>query len=371
MTDTALRVLLVEDDPDVPALVEAILERAEDGPYHLSTVPTLSEACDVLEGQRTDVVLVDLGLPDSAGVATVRQLVDQFPTLAIVVLSGAVEESIALESVRAGAQDYIPKQRLDRFLLPRILRHAVERAALQQLLQREAGRLRDANDRLARFAGTVAHDLKGPLTGIYASAETLKLTDRGELNQVQQELIERMSEVALRACSVVDGLLADAQEERTVRRVEVDLNVLAREVLGTVRLDTPAGVATVEVGELPTVWGVEILLRQCLTNLIANAVIHGGRDDRPPRIEVTADVDEEVVVTVADDGPGVPEELRTQIFAEGFTTREATDGHAGLGQGLAITAASVARMGGRIWVDTSELGGAAMRFTLPKRAAEA
>src|SRR5437762_10441682 len=103
-----LRVLLVEDEDAYARLLETMLGR--DGPLTIERVCTLSDAIKVLAGDEIDAILLDLGLPDSAGIETVDRLHtlvgDRIP---IVVLTARDDDEIGVEAVHRGAQDYLVK----------------------------------------------------------------------------------------------------------------------------------------------------------------------------------------------------------------------------------------------------------------------
>lgn len=122
----ALRVLLVEDNPDDAFLVRTTFRRHL-ATYDLRCVDSLARAVAVLGQAEADVVLLDLHLPDADGLDTLQQLRHSAPDLAIVILSGLDDERVALEAVRCGAQDYVVKGRIDQGTLARVLHYAVER----------------------------------------------------------------------------------------------------------------------------------------------------------------------------------------------------------------------------------------------------
>ena len=135
-------VLLIEDNPtDVILLQEALAENPLTG-FHLTTVDRLSLGRQWLEEHPCDVVLLDLGLPDSQGLDTVTRLAQQIPTVPIIVLSGQADEDLAIEAVQAGAQDYLVKGRTDSALLGRAIRYAIERQKAQIALQNSERRFR-------------------------------------------------------------------------------------------------------------------------------------------------------------------------------------------------------------------------------------
>ncbi len=362
------RVLLVEDDPAVPTQVADLLARASStGMYELTHVSNLAAAVDHLDRDLADVVLLDLDLPDADGdPSAVEELVRRYPGRPVVVLSATEDATVALETVRRGAQDYLPREQLNAYMLARVIRFAVERSRWYARANVEAEHLREVNARLEEFAGLVAHDLKGPMTSISGLAATLLRVDGAPLDARQRDLLDKLGVGAERLATVVDGLLEATRESELSTRQRVDLREVASEVMSILGPAVSDADADVRVGELPEVWGIPALYRQVLLNLISNALVHHP-GPHPPRVAVTAEVGDEVVITVADDGAGVPEDARDRVFVRGYTTGPTRAGHAGQGQGLSAARVAVARLGGRIWVDDAEIGGAAFRIAMPAR----
>lgn len=132
---TVTRVLLVEDDPDDAAMLRHMLRRTGGGRFELEQVQDLSRALRRLDAGGIDVVLLDLGLPDSFGLETFDAVSLHMPQVPVVVLSGLDDETVALKAVREGAQDYLVKGDFDQQLLVRAMRYAMERHHLQQSLR--------------------------------------------------------------------------------------------------------------------------------------------------------------------------------------------------------------------------------------------
>jgi diguanylate cyclase (GGDEF)-like protein len=122
-----LHVLIVEDNPaDVDLMRDAL---PETGPirFHSESVPRLSEALARLAIGGIDLVMTDLGLPDSRGLATFRTLRQAAPDLAIIVLTGNDDQEMAVAAVREGAQDFLIKGQISGNQLMRAVRYAIER----------------------------------------------------------------------------------------------------------------------------------------------------------------------------------------------------------------------------------------------------
>jgi len=134
------RVLLVEDDPGDANLLRQALALARDSRYEITWVSSLADARGELQTRSIDVVLLDLSLPDSTGIDTVRAGYEAAGTVPLVVLTGHDDASFALKTLEAGAQDYLVKG-CDTDALVRALRHAISRSRLEQALRASEQRL--------------------------------------------------------------------------------------------------------------------------------------------------------------------------------------------------------------------------------------
>src|SRR5689334_5926854 len=133
--DRPTRLLLVEDDPDdVLLLRDTLSDVAPDG-FEWTAVELLAEAMQQVSEQPFDLALLDLHLPDSHGMETFVKIRAAAPDLPIVILTGMQDESVGLEAVQHGAQDYLVKGNVDGPLLVRSIRFAVERARRQEAEQ--------------------------------------------------------------------------------------------------------------------------------------------------------------------------------------------------------------------------------------------
>ena len=140
-TTRPIKVLLVEDNPaDARLIIEAL--RAASVEFHLQRVDHLESALEQLGHAAIDVVLLDLGLPDSQGLATIERARRAAVDEPIIVLSGVDDENVALAVIRAGAQDYLFKGRIEGRGLTRVIRYAIERKRMEEALRRSEERYR-------------------------------------------------------------------------------------------------------------------------------------------------------------------------------------------------------------------------------------
>jgi signal transduction histidine kinase/DNA-binding NarL/FixJ family response regulator len=136
---TQLRVLIVEDNPGDVDLAREALGEAADG-WKIEQATRLVDALSALRSRPADVVLLDLSLPDAMGLEGVTQIGALRPEVPVVVLTGTRDPDAGTRAVQAGAQEYLLKAEIDRRVLGRVLRYAIERHALArraELLARE------------------------------------------------------------------------------------------------------------------------------------------------------------------------------------------------------------------------------------------
>jgi two-component system cell cycle sensor histidine kinase/response regulator CckA len=151
-----LRILLVEDDPADARLIRELLKESKEMTFEVEGAETLAEGIARLPAVRPDVVMLDLGLPDSVGLDTVRRLLGQWGSRVpvLIVLSIVADQDLAVQAVQLGAQDYLIKGIVDSGGLVRSIRYARERRRAEQLLltaQAELeNRVRERTSELAR-----------------------------------------------------------------------------------------------------------------------------------------------------------------------------------------------------------------------------
>ena len=217
-----------------------------------------------------------------------------------------------------------------------------------------------SNADLEVFAGVISHDLREPLQLITAFAEMLQERMAGA-DAHSRELVDRMAAAGRRMREMLDGVRAWSRVGASAEAMsDVELGPLAATVVGSLRPALSERGVEVVLGDLPTVRGDAPQLGQVLQNLIGNAAKFGAT-----RVDVSAQRDNgDWVISVADDGPGVPPEHAEEIF--GMFSRLGTEpGVPGAGIGLAIAARVLERHGGRIWVEARRGGGSVFRFSLP------
>lgn len=240
-------------------------------------------------------------------------------------------------------------------------------AAARDLATRNA-ELERSNRELQQFASVVSHDLNQPLVIVRGFLDALSALAREHPTRAEEA--DRYAEAATRSADrmrvLIDDVLALAQAGGPlIDPANVPLGPLVEEVVTDLSaLITETG-GQVLVGELPTVQGGATPLRQLFQNLVANALKY-RHPDRPPLVEVsTRETAKSWVISVADNGIGIPADRRKDVF-EMFVRANDRPERSGLGIGLAVCARVVANHGGRIWIEGSPSGGTTVNVSLPK-----
>jgi DNA-binding response OmpR family regulator len=143
METNTITALLIEDNPDDAMLIQRYLTGSPMVTYSLTHVGRLADGLKILKSIRFDVILLDLGLPDApAGIKTFEKAYAQASQIPIIVLTGYDDDTIAVESVQKGAQDYIVKGQVTGTMLGRAIRYAIERRKLLVQLERSASEIK-------------------------------------------------------------------------------------------------------------------------------------------------------------------------------------------------------------------------------------
>lgn len=149
---THTKIFLVEDEPVSAGITLRMLEAAGFGAPS-GSAGTLAEALPSLAAGDADVILTDLGLPDSRGVETVTRLCAAFAKTPVVVMTGTDDEATGLEALKHGAQDYLVKGQFDHRELKRVIDYAIERKTLLNEKEELIAKLQDSLKRVHLLTG--------------------------------------------------------------------------------------------------------------------------------------------------------------------------------------------------------------------------
>jgi signal transduction histidine kinase len=409
-----IKVLLIEDNPGDARLIAAHLGgRPPSGLwFEWQWVETLVAGLERLRAGGIDVVLLDLGLPESSGLQTVQRLIAQPGRVpALVVLSGLSDEAVALRALECGAQDYLVKAQVDGTTLVRAIRYAIgrsqaeealrqahaelecrvaertdelgrtvhalhaeiaERLRAEQQLKEHRARLEDlvrertaelltakekaeiANHAKSNFLATMSHELRAPLNGILGFAQLLQL-DQG-LDERQQLYMQMIRQSGDHLLALVNDLLDLAKIE--AGRFELlpaafEPRAFFLAIAAMVRLRAEQKPELDFVCDLPadlpsSVFADQTRLRQVLLNLLVNAIKFTSRGSVTLRVRMRPPAT--LRLEIQDTGAGMSEEQLARLFRPFEQVGDALERAQGTGLGLMISRQFVHLMGSEILV---------------------
>ncbi|MBI4342130.1 MAG: response regulator [Candidatus Omnitrophica bacterium] len=360
MTKKPIKVLLVEDTPEDARLMQEALAQETESAFEVHHADRLAQAVTFLSAEEFDLVLLDLILPDSEGLDTLIKLRDRASRVPIVILTASDDDTLAINALQRGAQDYLVKGYVQVYpaLLSRAMRYAIER--------KRGERMKD------EFVSTVSHELRTPLATIREFAAILSDQIAGPLTPDQRQYLGIIQNNVDRLTRMIDNLLDMAKIEAgqvLLGKVVVEARPFLDHVIETIRplaANKQLELAVELESESLQLFADADKITQVLLNLLSNAIKftpNGGR--------ITVGIAEqpnEIEFSVTDTGIGIAAADFPKLF-EKFQQVQPLVGEAtakGTGLGLAISKRLVELHGGRIWAKSAKDQGSAFSFTLPK-----
>lgn len=394
MNQKLFNVLLVEDNLGDAFLIQEQFESAKTFEYSIVHVDYLAKAIAYLEQSPCDVILLDLSLPDSQGIETLKTIAKKAFQVPIVILTGTNDEELAIQAVRQGAQDYFVKGQVMGQVLVHALHYAIERKLIEEQLKTRTFQLEALNQELEAFNYTVSHDLRNPLTVVKGMANLLKhkyaLEQRDE---EEQHFLKHICDSSDRMEQIIKDLLILSQVKKSELEIKpINLSDLVSEIGD--RLQQQEAVRQVKLIIQPQIIAIgdEHLLMHALENLLHNAWKYTGKSQHPcievgvidsnptevsknlhkTDLEAIDDLHQRnriraayrnLVYFIRDNGLGFDMKLAEQLFAP-FHRLQNAKKFEGNGIGLAIVQRIIHRHNGRIWAEAAEGEGATFYFTL-------
>ena len=333
------------------------------------------EVLDLAALRDPDLVILDLDLGDQDAASVCRSLKSDADSAPQVILS--IPES----TNRGGKQDAFRSQ-ADGYLMepvePEVLSAAVlsmlrlsqTRKELLQVASRVSALeedLRGTRAEVEKLASQTCHDVEEPLRAVTTFVQLIEERPEGRLSKDERAYLEHVIAASTRVRRMLRSFLSysHAGRGRRERLGRIDLGIAAAAAVQSMRgLIEETGTAVRFEGTLPQVEGDFGELQGLFEQVIGNA-IHYRKPGSAASITVATKPagDQEQLITIADNGPGIPSDLQSAVFLP-FKRLHGRQ-YPGAGMGLAIAKRIVEAHGGRIWIEAAPDGGACICFTLP------
>lgn len=420
MSLRAINVLLVEDNPFAARHIQRMIIGAVSPQFVAAfrRVGTLSAGLKYLAENKVDVVLLDLSMPDLGELETLARVYASAPEVPVIVLAGLEDETLAMEAVQSGAQDYLVKGEIDSNLIKRSIVYAIERKRgeeelknyrdhLEELINERTAALTATNKQLQKeavdrkraekarekayqklkivhkelkqsqsqliqtekmvaigtLAAGIAHELDNPLMAIQDfSNYCLKYTGADDR---RYSYLQDMEREAGRCIGIVNNLLtfshSEQIEEAFIRESLAEIVERAVNLL-SFRLKKENVTLTRRLnGDIPPVTVRVNGIQQVIINLLTNALDAVAGNQRK-EIYISGRAGNRVRLSIADSGTGIAPEIMNRIYDPFFTTKPPGKG---TGLGLSISRSIIDSHGGTIACKSKPGVGTTFLITLP------
>lgn len=369
-----ISVLLVDDEDGFRRTLAKRLDRRG---LAISQAHDFFSAVEMLKKEPVDVVVLDIKMPEIDGLTALSKIKSEIDDIEVILLTGQATAQDGVAGMKAGAFDYLSKPVEIEHLLGKI-RQAFDKKQ-RRIEKKEERKYRSnmenrlaATERLAALgtlAAGVAHEINNPLAIINEASGWLRGVGQKsevDVDEIRSSILfalDKIDKSVDRVKRITHQLLDFGREVNCIYR-QVNLEQLSREALELMKKTAENhGVSLkADLDGRAEIWSDPFKLRQVLINLLTNAVQAAGKNGEVNLIVKL--LDEQVVINVIDNGPGIPSELVEKIFEPFFSTKPPGQG---TGLGLSVSRGIIEKLGGTIEVETKMGAGSCFIVQLPTR----
>jgi signal transduction histidine kinase len=361
--ETKSRILLIDDEEVV---LDSCAQILAGGPYEIASASDGTAGLRLVSEFHPDLVFVDLKMPGISGFEVLEKVQETDSTVVMVVITGFATVSSAVDAMKKGAYDFLPKP-----FTPEEFRLITRRSLEKRRLTLETIALRREKEMLREhFAHIVSHELKAPLNAVQQNLFALEFELSETLNDVQKEKMERAKTRINDLLKLINSWLKVISVDAGKLQENFTQVSIGNEVARALENVAPYAVRKdieimASIGDpLHPILGDGLSLSEAFTNIIGNAVKY-SRDGG--KVIVKAEENgSDVIVSVQDFGVGIPADDLPHIF-EGFFRGQSGQAVAGgHGIGLAVSRQIIEAHEGSITVESEPGAGTTFIVRLPK-----
>jgi signal transduction histidine kinase len=358
-------IIVIDDDPVMRLSCTKILENGvvcetyEDGDRGLKRI----------EEAKPDLIVVDLKMPKIGGIDVIQKVHQFDPNISIIVITGYATVETAVDAMKAGAYDFLPKP-----FTPDELRLMVKRGLERTELLHQSQKLREEKEQLQRqFVTFVSHQLKSPLVAVQQYLDVLNhLEESPKKEAIQKEWINRSSTRIKEMISIINDWLTLSKlecKELFVDSSEINLQKLIDQIFESIREESDKNQISL-INKVPNNFNLRIP-EKCLSMIFSNLIANAVKYNKPKgKVIVSAeDIEQNISVSVQDTGIGIPEDKKEMIFEDFYRIKdEKSKDISGTGLGLSICKKIITELCGQITVSANdENNGSTFTVILPKK----
>ncbi|MGD2040052.1 MAG: hybrid sensor histidine kinase/response regulator [Anaerolineae bacterium] len=371
------RILVVDDELGMREGCRRTLKAAG---HQVDTAEDMASALDLIRTREYTLYLLDVMLPDGSGLELLAPITEGDPDAICIIITGFGSIEMAVEAVRRGAYNFLPKPFTSDQLLVAV-NQGLERRRLKEIESRaeELAQAKEDLEQLDKIKSQLmlklAHELRAPVAAVqsYVNLILSGYVSDGELKPTLHRVHERLQEMLdvisdllqlARLKEARDQVLSEASPQSMANVLEEVIDLLHSQA------EEKEQTLLVEIQDQPTIVANRDHLLSIWTNLISNAIKYTPKGGRI-KVRLQADMDT-LMGVVEDSGMGIPEEDIPHLFQEFFRTDEAkASGEMGTGLGLSIVKQILESYGGDIRVRSKVGEGTRFTFMLPLQPAAA
>ena len=374
-----LKILLVEDNAGDAFIMEESLAEIPDYSFNITKTETLKESVSKLRETNFDVVLLDLGLPDSNGLTAVESILELQLSFPIVVITGLDDNVTGNKAVEMGAQSYMVKGQFTSNSIFQTIQYSIERTKFLERIKANEAELAKKNKALEEVISSknmlisiISHDLRGPLNSIVSLLELIN-DEFDEIDSAsKKKYLNSILKSANNTRDLMENLLEWAQVESNRKKAQPE-NIAVKNLMNesTAALEQMAAQKEIEldviIPEDISVFADKKMITAVIRNLVSNALKFTPRGGQ---ITVSAEPEnnQKINFKIEDTGVGMEKETVTTLFElEKTTSTKGTEDESGTGFGLILCKEFIEKNGGKMNIESKKGEGTTVSFSLPYR----